>query len=482
MNLAVSAVEYVNNVKNGNITVEEFIAKTFEHIKKHDVKLHAYISLNDKALEQAKHIDKKIRAKEHVGAFCGMPISIKDNICTKGTKTTCASKMLENFVSPYDATVVSKLKSEDAIIVGKTNLDEFAMGATTEFSAYGPSKNPWNTDYVPGGSSGGSAVAVSAMECVVSLGSDTGGSVRNPASFCSIVGLKPTYGLISRYGLVSFANSIEQIGPFARRVEDIGLLLNHIAGKDKNDNTTIDNQNQDYLDGIDVGISGKKIGIISEMSRGDGIDKNVENSFWRAVSTFEELGAKIEEISLDLVRFTIAAYYVLTTAEAGSNLSRYDNIRYGYDFDLEGYEFKSYISKARKRFGHEVTRRMILGGFVPSAGYAGRYLLKALKVKSKLKKEVAGAFKKFDFLISPTVPILPFRIGEKIEDPLALYLADINTVTANLTGIPAISVPYEIYKGLPIGIQIHANILQEKQLLQAAYALQTKTKLPRVPL
>ncbi|MEM3007988.1 MAG: Asp-tRNA(Asn)/Glu-tRNA(Gln) amidotransferase subunit GatA [Candidatus Nitrosotenuis sp.] len=482
MNLAVSAVEYVNNVKNGNITVEEFIAKTFEHIKKHDVKLHAYISLNDKALEQAKHIDKKIRAKEHVGAFCGMPISIKDNICTKGTKTTCASKMLENFVSPYDATVVSKLKSEDAIIVGKTNLDEFAMGATTEFSAYGPSKNPWNTDYVPGGSSGGSAVAVSAMECVVSLGSDTGGSVRNPASFCSIVGLKPTYGLISRYGLVSFANSIEQIGPFARRVEDIGLILNHIAGKDKNDNTTIDNQNQDYLDGIDVGISGKKIGIISEMSRGDGIDKNVENSFWRAVSTFEELGAKIEEISLDLVRFTIAAYYVLTTAEAGSNLSRYDNIRYGYDFDLEGYEFKSYISKARKRFGHEVTRRMILGGFVPSAGYAGRYLLKALKVKSKLKKEVAGAFKKFDFLISPTVPILPFRIGEKIEDPLALYLADINTVTANLTGIPAISVPYEIYKGLPIGIQIHANILQEKQLLQAAYALQTKTKLPSVPL
>lgn len=482
MNLAVSAVEYVSNVKNGNITVEEFIAKTFEHIKRYDGKLRAYISLNDEALEQARHIDKKIKAKEHVGAFYGMPISIKDNICAKGTKTTCASKMLENFVAPYDATVVTKLKSEDAIIVGKTNLDEFAMGATTEFSAYGPSKNPWNTDYVPGGSSGGSAVSVSAMECVVSLGSDTGGSVRNPASFCSVVGLKPTYGLISRYGLVSFANSIEQIGPFARRVEDIALLLNHIAGKDKNDNTTIDNQNQDYLDGIDVGISGKKIGIISEMSKGDGIDRNVENSFWRAVSTFEGLGAKIEEISLDLVKFTIAAYYVLTTAEAGSNLSRYDNLRYGYDFDLEGYEFKSYISKARKKFGPEVTRRMILGGFVPSAGYAGKYLLKALKVKSKLKKEVVSAFKKFDFLISPTVPILPFRIGEKIEDPLALYLADINTVTANLTGIPAISVPYEIHEGLPIGIQIHANILQEKQLLQAAYALQSKTKLPGVPL
>jgi aspartyl-tRNA(Asn)/glutamyl-tRNA(Gln) amidotransferase subunit A len=482
LDLAISAVEYVDNVKNGDITVEEFIAKTFEQIKKHDSKLHAYLSLNDDAIEHARQIDKKIKSKERVGVFYGMPISIKDNICVKGTKTTCASKMLENFVAPYDATVVSKLKSDDAIIVGKTNLDEFAMGATTEFSAYGPSRNPWNTDYVPGGSSGGSAVSVSSLECVASLGSDTGGSVRNPASFCSVVGLKPTYGLISRYGLVSFANSIEQIGPFARRVEDVAFLLNHITGKDRNDNTTIDNHNQDYLTGIDAGISGKKIGIISEMSKGEGIDKNVESSFRRAASVFEGLGAKIEEMSLDLVRFTIATYYVLTAAEAGSNLSRYDNLRYGYDLDLEGYEFKSYISKARKKFGPEVTRRMILGGFVPSAGYAGKYLLKALKVKSKLKKEIASAFKKFDFLISPTVPILPFKIGEKIEEPLALYLADINTVTANLTGIPAISVPYEIHNGLPIGIQIHANTLQEKQLLQAAYALQSKTKLPGVPL
>ncbi len=482
MTLAVSAIEYIDNVKNGNITVEEFVAKTLDHIKKHDTKLHAYLSINDAALEQAKQIDKKIKSKQQVGAFYGMPISIKDNIAVKGSKMTCASKMLENFVAPYDATVTSKLKTEDAIIVGKTNLDEFAMGATTEFSAFGPSKNPWNIDYVPGGSSGGSAVAVSALECVMSLGSDTGGSVRNPASFCSVVGLKPTYGLISRYGLVSFANSIEQIGPFARRVEDVAFFLNHIAGKDKNDNTTIDNQNQNYLNEIDAGIQGKKIGIISEMSKGEGIDKNVESSFWRAVSTFEELGAKVEEISLDLIKFTIATYYVLTTAEAGSNLSRYDNLRYGYDFDMEGYEFRSYISKARKKFGQEVTRRMILGGFVPSAGFAGKYLLKALKVKSKLKKEIVNAFKKFDFLISPTVPILPFKFGEKIEDPLAMYLADINTVTANLTGIPAISVPYEIHNGLPIGIQIHANTLQEKQLLQAAYALQSKTKLPGVPL
>ncbi len=482
MSLAVSANEYIENVKNGSISVEEFTAKTLEQISKHDSGLHAYLSINDNALDQARKIDKKIKAKEKVGAFYGMPISIKDNICIKGGKTTCASKMLQDFVAPYDATVVSKLKSQDAILIGKTNLDEFAMGVTTEFSAFGPSRNPWNQDYVPGGSSGGSAVSVSALECIASLGSDTGGSVRNPASFCSIVGLKPTYGLVSRYGLVSYANSIEQIGPLGRRVEDVALVLNHIAGKDQNDSTTVDRSNIDYLSGIDAGIKGKKIGIISEMSKGEGLDKNVENAFFKSVSAFEGLGAKIEETSLDLVKFTVAAYYVLTTAEAGSNLSRYDNLRYGYDLDLEGYEFKSYISKARRNFGPEVTRRMILGGFVPSAGFAGKYLLKALKVKSKLKKEIAKAFAKFDFLISPTVPILPFKFGEKMDDPLAMYLADINTITANLTGVPAISVPFEIHNGLPIGIQIHANTLQERELLQAAYALQSTTKLPGAPL
>ncbi|MFY9300993.1 MAG: Asp-tRNA(Asn)/Glu-tRNA(Gln) amidotransferase subunit GatA [Candidatus Nitrosotenuis sp.] len=482
MNLAVSATEYISSVKNGDTTVEEFTAKTLEQISKHDSRLHAYLSVDDTSLDRARQIDKKIKAKEKVGAFYGMPISIKDNICIKDRKTTCASKMLQDFVAPYDATVVSKLKSQDAIFIGKTNLDEFAMGATTEFSAFGPSRNPWNPDYVPGGSSGGSAVSVSALECVASLGSDTGGSVRNPASFCSIVGLKPTYGLVSRYGLVSYSNSIEQIGPMGRRVEDVALVLNHIAGMDSNDNTTIDNKNQDYLSGIDAGIKGKKIGIISEMSKGQGLDKNVENAFWKAVSSFESLGAKIEEMSLDLVKFTVATYYVLTTAEAGSNLSRYDNLRYGYELDLEGYEFKSYISKARRNFGPEVTRRMILGGFVPSAGFAGKYLLKALKVKSKLKKEISSAFKKFDFLISPTVPILPFKLGEKINDPLAMYLADINTITANLTGIPAISVPFEIHNGLPIGIQIHADMLQDARLLQAAYALQSMTKLRGAPL
>jgi len=480
LNLGISALKYIEEVKNGNLTVEEFISKTIERIQKVDSALHAYLSINEQVIDQARQIDKKIKSNENVGSCMGMPISIKDNMCVKGTKTTCASKMLENFVAPYDATVVSKLKNEDAIIIGKTNLDEFAMGLSTEFSAYGPSKNPWNIDYVPGGSSGGSAVAVIANESIASLGSDTGGSVRNPASFCSVVGYKPTYGLISRYGLISYSNSIEQIGPITKTVEDTAFLLNMIAGKDSQDNTTVDNQNEDYLQGIDSGVEGKKIGIIKEMTQ-EGVDAQVSSALTKAISNLESLGAKFEEISLDMVEYSVAAYYTITATEAGSNLARYDNLRYGYDFDLEGYEFNSYISKARKNFGPEVTRRMILGGFVPSAGHAGKYFLKAMKVKSKLTAEVNDALKKVDMLISPTVPILPFKFGEKIDDPVALFLVDSNTVTANLTEKPAISIPFEISNGLPIGIQLMANSMQDKMLLQAAYALQTTVKLPEVP-
>ena len=480
MSLAISAIKYVNEIKNGNLTAEEFISKTFERIKKIDDNLHAYLSLNDNAIEQARQIDKRIKAKENVGVCLGMPISIKDNICVKGTKTTCGSKVLEDFVAPYDATVITKLKAEDAIIIGKTNLDEFAMGLTTEFSAYGPSKNPWNTEYVPGGSSGGSAVAVSAQECIASLGSDTGGSVRNPASFCSIVGFKPTYGLISRYGLISYSNSIEQIGPMTRTVEDNAFLLNIIAGLDPNDNTTTDNKNVDYLSNIDAGVEGKKIGIISEMTKG--IDNDVSSATNDAVSQFEKLGATIDEVSLEMVEYSVASYYTITATEAGSNLARYDNLRYGFDFDLEGYEFNSYITKARKNFGPEVTRRMILGGFVPSAGHAGKYFLKALKVKNKLTAEINEVFKKVDLLIAPTVPILPFKLGEKVNDPVALFLVDINTVTANLTGKPSISVPFQITNGLPIGIQILGKPMEDKLVLQAAHALEKTTDLPEVPI
>ena len=480
MNLKISALEYVNEVKNGHLTVEEFVSGTIERIKKVDDELHAFLEINSKAIEQAKIIDKKIKSGEKVGSCFGMPISIKDNICVKHSKTTCASKMLENFTAPYDATVITKLKEQDAIFIGKTNLDEFAMGLTTEFSAYGPSKNPWNTEYVPGGSSGGSAVSVSAYECVASLGSDTGGSVRNPASFCSVVGFKPTYGLISRFGLISYANSIEQIGPISRTVKDTAFLLNIISGHDPNDNTTINLGTQDFLEGIDSGIEGKKIGIVKEMM-GEGIDSEVLFATNQAISQLEGSGAKCEEISIDMVKFSVAAYYTITATEAGSNLARYDNLRYGYDFPVEGYEFNSYISKARTKFGPEVIRRMILGGFVPSSGHAGKYFLKALKVKSKLTKEVLEAFKKYDYLVAPTVPILPFKIGEKIDDPVALFLVDINTVMANLTGIPSISVPFAISGGLPIGIQLLAKPNDDKSLLKAAYALERTVNLPEVP-
>jgi aspartyl-tRNA(Asn)/glutamyl-tRNA(Gln) amidotransferase subunit A len=481
MNLKISALDYVQEVKTGNISAEDFVAKTIERIQSVDDKLHAFLSVNGDAVNQAREIDKKVKSGEKIGDCFGMPISVKDNMCIQDSKTTCASKMLEDFVAPYDATVISKLKQQDAIFVGKVNMDEFAMGLTTEFSAYGPSKNPWNVEYVPGGSSGGSAVSVSAFECVASLGSDTGGSVRNPASFCSTVGYKPTYGLISRYGLISYANSIEQIGPLTRTVKDTAFMLNLISGIDPNDNTTIDSKNEDYLSGIESGIEGKKIGIIKEMI-GEGIDPAVLSATKDAIVKLEGLGATCEEISLDMVKYSVAAYYTITATEAGSNLARYDNLRYGYDFPLEGYEFNSYISKARRNFGPEVKRRMIIGGFVPTAGHAGKYFLKALKVKSKLTKEINDAFKKFDFLISPTVPILPFKLGEKIDDPVSLFLVDINTVTANLTGKPAISIPFGNSNGLPIGIQLMADSMHDKSLLQAAYALEQTVSLPEVPI
>ena len=480
-NLKISALELVQEVQNGNISAEDFVAETMEKIQKIDGNLHAFLSVNNKAIDQARDVDKKIKSGDKVGACFGMPISIKDNICIKDSKTTCASKILEDFIAPYDATVITKLKKQDAIFVGKVNLDEFAMGLTTEFSAFGPSKNPWNTEYVPGGSSGGSAVSVSAFECVASLGSDTGGSVRNPASFCSVVGYKPTYGLISRYGLISYANSIEQIGPLTRTVKDTAFMLNIIAGLDSNDNTTIDHKDENYLSNIDSGIEGKKIGVIKEMI-GDGIDPAVLSATKDAIRKLECLGATCEEVSLDMVKYSVAAYYTITSTEAGSNLARYDNIRYGYDFPVEGYEFNSYIAKARQKFGPEVTRRIIIGGFVPSAGHAGKYFLKALKVKSKLTREIDVAFKKFDLLLAPTVPILPFKFGEKIDDPVSLFLVDINTVTANLTGKPAISVPFTVSNGLPIGMQLFADSMQDKLLLQAARALEKTVTLPEVPI
>ena len=333
MDLGISALNYVSGIKNNEFTVEEFISKSLERINEVDKNLHAFLQINDVAIKNAKEIDAKIKSNQDVGKCYGMPISVKDNICISGSKTTCASKVLENFIAPHTSTVVSKLSSEDAIMIGKTNLDEFAMGLSTEFSAYGPSKNPWNTDCVPGGSSGGSGVSVAANECIASLGSDTGGSIRTPASFCSIVGVKPTYGLVSRYGLVSYANSIEQIGPMTKTVKDSAFLLNIISGIDPNDNTTLDNKDQDYLSNIDEGVSGKKIGVVTEMTNPDGLSIDVLNANNDAIKTFEKLGANCEHVSLQMVPYTVAAYYTITSTEAGSNLARYDNVRYGYEMD-----------------------------------------------------------------------------------------------------------------------------------------------------
>lgn len=480
MNLNISALEFVQGAQNGSISVEDFVAASMQRIHDTEQRLHAFISIHDNAIDAARDIDRRIRSGGRTGALCGLPVSIKDNICIQNTRTTCGSRMLEGFTSPYDATVIARLRREGAVFVGKTNMDEFAMGLTTEFSAFGPSKNPWNTDYVPGGSSGGSAVSVRSYQCAASLGSDTGGSVRNPASFCSTVGLKPTYGLVSRYGLVSYANSIEQIGPLARTVKDAALILNVIAGHDPNDGTTLESAGTDYLEGIESGIQGIRIGIIREMTT-DGVDPAVLSATRNAISKLEGLGAVCEDVSLEMVKYSVAAYYTITSTEAGSNLARYDNLRYGYDMSVEGFEFNSYIRKARRRFGPEVTRRIILGGFVPSAGHAGRYFLKALKVKNMLTREINLAFKRFDLLMAPTVPILPFRIGEKIDDPVELFLVDLNTVTANLTGKPAISVPFAVHGGLPIGMQLFADTMNDKLLLRAARSLEGTASLPEVP-
>ena len=478
MDLGITISEYSEGVYGGSISAEEFVAASLDHIRSTDDTLHAFLSVLDGCLDRARDIDRRIRAGEDVGVMPGVPVGIKDNICIRGSKTTCASRMLQEYVSPYDATVITRLQDEGAIPLGKTNMDEFAMGLSTEFSAFGPSRNPWDTGRVPGGSSGGSAVSVASLQCMVALGSDTGGSIRNPASFCGVVGFKPTYGLVSRYGLISYANSVEQIGPMARTVRDCAILLGAIAGPDPNDHTTMRDQNTDYLSRVDEGVEGRRVGVILEMT-GDGVDSGVLASTRQAVAKLEGLGATCDEVSLDMIRYSVAAYYTITATEAGSNLARYDNIRYGYDIPPEGYGHDAYVTTARDRLGPEVRRRMILGGFVPSAGHAGRYFLKALRVKAKLARQVAEAFKKYDILVAPTVPVPPFKLGEKTDDPVSQFLVDANTVTASLAGTPAVSVPVSVRDGLPVGLQMMGGYGNDASLLAAACALEGAVGMPR---
>jgi aspartyl-tRNA(Asn)/glutamyl-tRNA(Gln) amidotransferase subunit A len=456
------AATVTSRIAGREISAEEYIQQVLERIEKVEPKVNAFITVNKGAMERARALDKKIRDGGSTGPLAGVAVAIKDNISTKGIKTTCASKMLESYVPPYDATVVKRLQDAGAIIVGKVNLDEFAMGSTTEFSRHGPTRNPWDISRVPGGSSGGSAASVAALECAVSLGSDTGGSVRCPASFCSVVGLKPTYGLVSRFGLVSYANSLEQVGPAGRTVADVASVLSVIAGFDERDHTTATGK-PSYKTAQNRQL---RVGLVKEFI--EGADEQVSKIIHGAVDTLAKQGCKVEETSLPSVKYALASYYTIAMAEASSNLARYDNMRYGFDASPEGYEWNSYFSHTRGNFGEEVKRRIITGSYVLSSGYYGKYYLKAQQVRSIIKKELKSLFKKYDVLAGPTMPILPFKIGEKLDDPLKMYLVDVDTVVANLAGIPAISVPAGFSSGLPVGLQLMADEFCEQTLFDAA--------------
>ncbi len=464
-------------IKNKEISAEEYIDLLFERINRIDLRINSIISKNyESAITKAKQLDNKIKNNEKIGRLLGIPIGVKDNISVFGLKTTCASKMLQEYISPYNATVIDRLEKEDALIIGKLNMDEFGMGTSSEFSHYGSVHNPWNLEFVAGGSSGGSAAIVSSLQAPVSLGSDTGGSIRCPSSFCSVIGMKPTYGTVSRYGLVSYSNSLEQIGPIARTVSDIVPILNTICGKDFNDNTTIDTRPGYEINDVDTVLSRNyKIGIISNLINSS--EEQVVQTIHKKISMLKEYGFNIQETTIKYSDLALAAYYIIATAEASSNLSRFDNIRYGFKHNPEGYEWNSYSSHMRSNFGEEVKRRILVGSFVLSAGYYGKYYLKAQKIRNILKNEFNKKFKLFDVLMLPTMPILPFKIGEKSSKPLELYNLDIYTILANLAGLPAMSIPAGFSKeGLPIGLQIISNEYNEQILIDIATFFETNDK------
>ena len=459
------------------ITVQEVTKAYVDRIKNKEKDIGAFVTtLCDEALEEAKNIQEKIDAGEIKGELAGIPIGIKDNICTKGIKTTCSSKMLENFVSPYDATVVEKLKEQHMINLGKLNMDEFAMGASTEYSAFHVTRNPWNLNTVPGGSSGGSAAAVAANLVPWALGSDTGGSIRQPAAFCGVVGLKPTYGLVSRYGLVAFASSLDQIGPITKDVEDAAILLNVITGHDERDTTSENREKIDYTKCLKNDVKGLKIGVPKEFF-GEGINTEVKETLQKAIEKYKELGAEVEEFSLDIAQYSLATYYIIACAEASSNLGRFDGIRYGYRTP-EFSNLKELYKKSRSEgFGEEVKRRIILGTYVLSSGYYDAYYKKAQQVRTLVMNEFNKGFEKYDVILTPTSPTVAFDIGSKSNNPLEMYLADICTVSVNIAGLPGISIPVGIDKeGMPIGMQLIGNKFQEETILNAAYTLEQEIK------
>ena len=472
--LAYSAVELAQAIKAGETTAVEAMKAVLDRIDASEESIHAYVTIDrEAALAKAEAVQKQIEAGELTGPLAGVPVAIKDNMCTEGVLTTCSSRILGNFIPTFTAEAVKNLEKAGAVMIGKTNMDEFAMGSTTETSAYGVTRNPWNTEHVPGGSSGGSAAAVAAEECFFALGSDTGGSIRQPASFCGVVGLKPTYGTVSRYGLIAYGSSLDQIGPLTKDVTDCAIVMEAIASHDTKDSTSIDRaaigKDTDFTSALIEDVKGMKIGIPRDYF-GDGLDSEVKEAVLAAAKALEAKGAIVEEFDLSLVEYAIPTYYTIAAAEASSNLERFDGIKYGYrTSEYEGLH-NMYKKTRSEGFGPEVKRRIMLGSFVLSSGYYDAYYLKALRVKAMIRKAFDDAFSKYDLILGPVAPTTAPKLGESLSDPLKMYLGDIYTISVNLAGLPGISVPCGVdSQGLPIGMQLLADSFEEKKLIQAAY-------------
>lgn len=468
-----TAMELGKKIKAGEIGVSEAAKASLDQIKKEEKTIHAFLAVEEETvLRQAEEVEKGIRAGRFNSPLAGVPIAVKDNICTRGMHTTCASKILENFVPFYDAEAVTQLKNAGLIILGKTNMDEFAMGSTTETSAYGVTRNPWDPSRVPGGSSGGSCAAVAAGESFLALGSDTGGSIRQPSSYCGVTGIKPTYGTVSRFGLIAYASSLDQIGPIGKTTEDCAALLEVIASHDKKDGTSMKREDTDFISALSEDVKSLRIGIPREYLA-EGLDPDVKQAVEQAVSYFKELKAPVESFDLGLMEYTIPAYYVIASAEASSNLERFDGVKYGYR--AENYEDLHDMYKRSRSggFGPEVKRRIMLGSFVLSSGYYDAYYLKALKVRAKIKQVFDKAFARYDIILGPAAPTTAPKIGTSLSDPMKMYLSDIYTVAVNLAGLPGLTVPCTVSKeGLPVGVQLIGDCFSEKKLFCAGAGLE----------
>ncbi|CCX83258.1 glutamyl-tRNA(Gln) amidotransferase subunit A [Eubacterium sp. CAG:86] len=469
--LDLTAVELAGQIKSGKTTAVEAMEAVIANIDSKEEELNCYVTFDrEAALSAAKEAQKKIEAGELTGPLAGVPIAIKDNMCTEGVLTTCSSKILGNFIPQFSSEAVKRIEEAGAVVIGKTNMDEFAMGSTTETSAYGPTKNPWNTEHVPGGSSGGSAAAVAANECFCALGSDTGGSIRQPASYCGVVGMKPTYGTVSRYGLIAYGSSLDQIGPLCKDVTDCATIMEVIASHDKKDSTSVERKDTDFTSALVDDVAGMRIGIPRDYF-GEGLDPQVKEAVLSAAEVLKSKGAIVEEFDLSLVEYAIPTYYTIAAAEASSNLERFDGVKYGFRAkDYDG--LHSMYKKTRSEgFGPEVKRRIMLGSFVLSSGYYDAYYLKALRVKAMIKKAFDESFAKYDVILGPVAPTTAPKLGSSLADPIKMYLGDIYTISVNLAGLPGISVPCgKDDNGLPIGVQLIGDCFNEKKLIQTAYA------------